>query len=171
MSAAAVASPGKMTVEEYLRTSFEGPDLEYLDGELVERNMGNLSHGLAQGRFIVRFGNEEARTGLVVVPELRHRVTASRYRIPDVAVFRAMPQAQVPPEPPLVAIEILSPDDRWGYVMPKLNEYLAWGVQNIWIADPESRKFFVYDRAGLREVPHFELPEFGIVIEAEQIFS
>ena len=34
-----------MSVEEYLHTSFEGADCEYLDGEVVERNMGNKSHG------------------------------------------------------------------------------------------------------------------------------
>ena len=31
-----------MSVEEYLRTSFDGSDCEYLDGEIVERNMGEL---------------------------------------------------------------------------------------------------------------------------------
>ena len=33
-----------MDVEEYLRTSFDGSDCEYLDGEVVERNMGELPH-------------------------------------------------------------------------------------------------------------------------------
>jgi hypothetical protein len=31
-----------MGVSEYLRTNFEGPDCEYLDGEIVERNMGEI---------------------------------------------------------------------------------------------------------------------------------
>ena len=31
-----------MDVSEYLRTNFEGPDCEYLDGEIVERNMGEI---------------------------------------------------------------------------------------------------------------------------------
>ena len=34
-----------MGVDEYLRTSFDGPDCEYLDGEIVERNMAELPHG------------------------------------------------------------------------------------------------------------------------------
>jgi hypothetical protein len=34
-----------MDVEEYLRTSFDGADCEYLDGEVVERNMGELPRG------------------------------------------------------------------------------------------------------------------------------
>jgi hypothetical protein len=31
-----------MDVDEYLRTSFEDADCEYLDGEIVERNAGEL---------------------------------------------------------------------------------------------------------------------------------
>jgi hypothetical protein len=34
-----------MSVEEYLRTSFEGCDCEYVDGEIAERNMGEFDHG------------------------------------------------------------------------------------------------------------------------------
>jgi hypothetical protein len=37
-----------LPVEEYLRMSFEGPDPEYLDGELVERNLGGNSHSRTQ---------------------------------------------------------------------------------------------------------------------------
>ena len=32
-----------MTLDEYLHTTFAGADREYLDGEVVERNMGNDS--------------------------------------------------------------------------------------------------------------------------------
>ena len=35
----------QMTVEEYLRTSFD-PDCEYVDGEVLERNVGETDHGL-----------------------------------------------------------------------------------------------------------------------------
>ena len=37
-----------MDVEEYLQTTFEGSDCEFLDGEIVERNRGELSHGIVQ---------------------------------------------------------------------------------------------------------------------------
>jgi len=42
-------------VEEYLRMSFEGPDPEYLDGELVERNLGDDSHSSTQARLAIFF--------------------------------------------------------------------------------------------------------------------
>src|SRR5437870_4091833 len=41
------AMPAEQTlvsVEEYLNTSYEGPDREYVDGRIVERNVGERSH-------------------------------------------------------------------------------------------------------------------------------
>ena len=46
----------KISLEEYLHTSFEdGPDREYVDGELVERAMPTFEHGLLQGRWLEIF--------------------------------------------------------------------------------------------------------------------
>lgn len=159
-----------MSVEEYLHTTFDGSDCEYLDGEIVERNMGNKSHGKVQGQFIIVLSLHAQRTGIFVVPEVRHRLTASRYRIPDVAVFESEPQEEVPSTPPLVAIEVLSPDDRIGYIIPKLEEYREWGVRHIWVADPEDGKLFTYGDAGLHEVRELVLPQFEIVLTATEIF-
>lgn len=159
-----------LSVEEYLHTVFDGSDREYLDGEIVERNMGNKSHGRVQGRFIYLLSQFEATTGIFVIPEVRHKVTPTRYRIPDVAVFASEPESEVPDHPPLVAIEVLSPDDRIGYVVPKLDEYRRWGVMNIWLADPEDRKLLVYRGDGLHEAEHLELPELGIVLSKADIF-
>ena len=160
-----------LSVEEYLHTVFDGSDREYLDGEIVERNWGNKSHGRVQGRFIHLLSLFEKATGIFVIPEVRHKVTPTRYRIPDVAVFASEPQSEVPDHPPLVAIEVLSPDDRIGYVVPKLDEYRQWGVAHIWLADPEDRKLLVYRLDGLHETERLELPEFGIVLSKSDIFS
>jgi Uma2 family endonuclease len=117
-----------MSVDEYLHTTFDGADREYLDGEVVERNVGNKSHGRIQGRLIYLLSLQEERTGIFVVPKVRHRVQSTRFRIPDVAVFESEPSEEVPSSPPLVVIEVLSPDDRIGYIVPKLEEYLRIDV-------------------------------------------
>jgi Uma2 family endonuclease len=160
-----------MSVEEYLHTTFDGADREYLDGEVVERNMGNKSHSRVQARLINWFMVREDRTGFFTAPELRHHVTASRYRIPDVAVFESEPEGEVPSAPPWVAIEILSPSDTIGYIVPKLEEYRQWGVQHIWLADPDNRKLFTYGDAGLHEVTELGLPERGIVLTLADVFG
>jgi Uma2 family endonuclease len=163
--------PLKMSVEEYLRTSFDGADVEYLDGELVERNMGNKSHGRVQYILARLLGEREAETGLYVVVEVRTRVNLTRYRIPDVAVYEREPDEEVPVEPPFVAVEVLSPDDRVSYMFPKLIEYLNWGVRHIWLLDPEDRKMFLYGATGLSEVTEFVLPEQGVRISLADVFG
>jgi len=166
-----MATQTLVSVEEYLHTVFEGSDCEYLDGEIVERNMGNKSHGHVQGEIFYIFRQLSAKTGLYAVPEVRHRVSATRFRIPDVAVFTSEPESEVPDLPPLVAIEVLSPDDRIGYIVPKLDEYRQWGVPHIWVADPEDRKLLVYNADGLHEVTQLELPQYGIVLTKDAIFG
>ena len=45
------------------------------------------------------------------------------------------------------------PDDRWSEVMQKLAEYLAFGVDRVWIVDPRLRQVFAY--RSLTEVATF----------------
>jgi len=92
-----------------------------------------------------------------------------RYRVADLAVFLDKPAEQVPSSPPLVAIEILSPDDRFADVLAKLEEYQRWGVTHVWFVDPIGRKLYVYS-AGLSEVSAFRLPEYGVELSAPEIF-
>jgi len=44
-----------ISVEEYLNTSFPNSDCEYVDGVIVERNLGEKDHSSLQGKFIVFF--------------------------------------------------------------------------------------------------------------------
>ena len=37
-----------LTPEEYLRAQFDGPDRDYVDGEVIERNPGELPHAILQ---------------------------------------------------------------------------------------------------------------------------
>lgn len=72
--------------------------------------------------------------------------------------------------PPLIAIEILSPDDRLSEVRNKLEEYRAWGVAHVWLADPHSRRLYRCDE-GLAEVERFTVSEPGLDISADLIFE
>ena len=59
--------------------------------------------------------------------------------------------------PPLIAIEILSPEDTLTAMRTKSAEYREFGVENIWIIDPEPRLAYCYSEAGLEEVRTGEL--------------
>ena len=135
-------------VEEYLRTVFDGADCEYLDGEIVERNMGELPHARIQGRLIVRLAGLAARLGFEVVPEIRIQINPRRYRVADIAVWRAGKIGdRIPTVPPFLAIEILSAEDRMVRMLPKIQEYLSIGTEWIWVIDPEERKALIYSQA------------------------
>ena len=136
-----------MDVEEYLKTGFDGADCEYLDGEVVERNMGELPHGRLQKRLINWLTQLEARLGLEIIPEIRIQIHARRYRVADIAVWRAGDIGErIPAVPPFLAIEILSWEDRMVRMQPKIQEYLSIGVEWIWVIDPDEKKAICYSR-------------------------
>lgn len=156
---------------EYLRTSFPGVDQEFRDGEFVERGVPDLFHSDAQGALSSWFGVRRSQYQLFGFPELRLRVRPGRFLIPDICVFwPEKPVLAVPEEPPLIAIEILSPDDRMSEVLDKLQEYKEWGVVHVWMVDPRRKKLYEF-QGGLQEVKAFAIPEVGIEIPPTDIFD
>jgi hypothetical protein len=65
-------------VEEYLRTSFDGSDCEYLDGEVVERNMGELPHADIQGNLYRLLWRFRQTLGIHVSLEIRVHIPRER---------------------------------------------------------------------------------------------
>ena len=78
-----------MTLEEYLHTPFDGPDRDYVDGEVVERNMGELPHARIQMRLGYLLSALSERLQLQVLPEIRLQVTPTHFRVADLAVWPA----------------------------------------------------------------------------------
>ncbi len=116
-------------VEEYLHASYEGPDREYLDGEVVERNMGELPHALVQGVLIQKLGAVGTGLQLRVGPEIRIQISPTRFRVADVAVWLAGDIGKrIPTVPPFLVAEIPSAEDGLVRLQPKIQEYLAHGV-------------------------------------------
>ena len=100
------------------------------------------------------------------------RLAADVFRIPDVAVFVGSPPAeQVPSSPPLVVIEITSPDDRHQELLEKLEEYRAWGVAHIWVVEPELKTLYVYAAGSLSKVSEFELRYLDFRVSGQELFA
>lgn len=136
-----------MVVDEYLRTSFDGADCEYLDGEVVERNIGERLHGLVQGMLVRLLGEMASRLGIELIPEIRIQITSHRYRLADLAVWRSASRGErIPKTAPFLAVEILSPEDRMVRMQPKISEYLSIGVEWVWVIDPDEKKAICYSR-------------------------
>jgi Uma2 family endonuclease len=144
----AVETRTLIPVEEYLHTSYS-PDCDYVDGEVLERNVGEHDHASLQLRIGSYLLTTYEKKGFVVVVEQRVQVSPTRYRVPDVCLTRAeVPMEQIFRKPPLVVIEILSPEDRFFNMQRRIDDYLAFGVPNIWVIDPKERCAFVCGREG-----------------------
>jgi Uma2 family endonuclease len=163
------ASAG-VSVEEYLHTSFPDLDREYRDGELVERALPDYLHGKTQALLAAFFAALRKKLPVFACVETRMKIRTGLYLISDVAVFHPAEPGLVPESPPLVAIEVLSPDDRLGEVRAKLEEYRSWGVAHVWLVDPHSQRMYTSE-AGLHEAPSLSVPELGVEVTPSDLFE
>jgi Uma2 family endonuclease len=159
-----------VSVEEYLHTSFPDLDREYRHSEIVERTLPDYLHSRTQAILIFLIEALRKRFSLYACPELRVKLREGVYLIPDISVYQGVPPGPVPDIPPLIAIEILSPDDRWGAVRDKLEEYKSWGVAHVWLVDPHGKRLYRCEST-LTEVSVLALPEFGVEITPAEIFE
>ena len=152
------------TVREYLRTSWS-PDREFVDGRIEERNLGEKEHSLIQRYFTFLFMVKRDEWNVEVYPELRTQTQARKFRVPDVLVMRKEDEFErYVKTPPLIAIEILSPEDTLTAMQAKAAEYREFGIENIWIIDPEPRIVYRYTGSALEEVRTGELTAPGTPI-------
>jgi Uma2 family endonuclease len=133
-----MATAIQLPLAEYLRTSYR-PDREYIDGELRERNVGHWNHARVQLLLGGWFMIHERLWDVMASTDQRMQVAHNRIRIPDLVVLRPGTQRPVLTEPPLLTIEILSPDDTYSDLEERSKDYRVMGVENMWIIDPGSR--------------------------------
>jgi Uma2 family endonuclease len=146
MSVAALIS-----IDEYLNTSYE-PDCDYVDGVLEERNLGKKHHSRFQTALGSYFFVREKQLRVRGYTEQRVRISQTRVRIPDFCVLlEEQPDDDVINVPPFICIEILSPDDSVSGMMERLDDYMSFGVPNIWLIDPRRERSYFATAAGLIE--------------------
>jgi len=147
-----MASATFISVSEYLATSYR-PDRDYVDGEVRERNLGEWGHSRLQYRLALYLSRYEEPFGLMGATEQRVQVKATRFRVPDMSMVLGDPGEEILTRPPFLCIEILSPEDSLPSIRDRIEDYLAFGVENVGIADPEKKKAYWADAAGIHEAP------------------
>jgi Uma2 family endonuclease len=139
-------------VEEYLRTAYR-PDRDYVDGEVLERNVGERDHSKLQREFILYLGTRAKKWGIHVFPEQRVQVSPQRFRIPDICVVVGPePEEQIFRRPPFICIEVLSKDDSLMSMQNRIDDYLKFGVPYVWVVNPVDRRAWSYSSEGSKEV-------------------
>jgi Uma2 family endonuclease len=136
---APMATTTQISLEEYLRTPFE-PDAEYVQGEVQERARGEYEHNTVQWAILDWFRRHDKTWHTRTIQEQRTRLRSGNVRLPDVSVWRRdVPVQPVFDQPQLIAVEVLSPEDRHSRVQEKIDDYRNFQVPNIWIVDPIKR--------------------------------
>jgi len=162
-----------LSIDEYLRSSYH-PDADFVDGMIEERNLGEFEHARLQGLIASFFIVREKQWSIRTVVEQRIRVAANRVRICDIALLRAdTPREAVTVTPPLLCIELLSPEDRVARAELVLADYRAMGVKNIWLIDPVGRSAHAFDATGLRAADPTQLAVAGtpILLDLTELFK
>jgi Uma2 family endonuclease len=169
----AASSVSFIPVTQYLAEIYH-PDMDYVDGVLEDRNVGKFDHSLIQRTLLLALAKRENQFGYLVIQELRVQISATRYRIPDTCL---LPSDQLPERivthPPLLCIEVLSPEDRFVRVRTKCQDYFDLGVPEVWIFDPESRTVYVLRGNTMTEHRTGTLlqQELGLELDLQEIFS
>jgi Uma2 family endonuclease len=134
--------------------------------ELVEGRLQFMSPaGARHGRVVARVTRALAdfvdarRLGMVLAGDVGFvlRREPDTVRAPDVAFLTT---ARLPGPPPAefvsgapdLAIEVLSPSDRWSAVDDKAAEFLAAGARAVWALDPGEEKAKIYTSQGARSL-------------------
>jgi Uma2 family endonuclease len=139
-------------VEAYLAKTWS-PDREYIDGEVCERNLGEFPHSDLQSAIVTWLRNRRRKWNVRVVVEQRVQVSPGRFRIPDVSVLSAEGAVdRIISNPPLICIEVLSREDTIKGYRERIADYVAMGVPNIWLFDPERREVWICTNDAMTKV-------------------
>jgi Uma2 family endonuclease len=149
---------GVMTAEEFCefvhRPENEDRFFELDEGRVIELPPPKKRHGVICGQIVYLLNSYVRRTGRGQVTSNDAGVILGRgpdtVRGPDVAYF-AEQQSDEELEaegyahtPPVLVVEVLSPDDRWRTVNRKVMQYLRAGVKVVWVVDPETHDVTVH---------------------------
>jgi hypothetical protein len=155
------------TVAGYLSSVYD-PDVDFVDGELEERNGCEKDHAKLQLRLVKRLDTGE----WFVTIETRIAISATRYRVPDVCVYEHEPEEQIFTRAPWIVIDVLSPEDRMSRMQRKIEDYHALGCPNIWILDPWRRKAYRFDGISIVEVQdRLATGDSRVVLFVPELFS
>lgn len=168
---ASMATGSLVSIEEYLNTSYR-PDCDYVDGLVLERNLGEYDHARPQMAVSGYFYMRQRQWGILVVAEQRVQVSPTRFRVPDVCVILDQGQPdQVFRTPPFICIEVLSKDDRLSEMQDRVEDYLNFGVPYVWILDPARRKAWRCTSQGMLEVAELRTENPEILVPLAELFD
>ncbi|HYV13398.1 MAG TPA: Uma2 family endonuclease [Pyrinomonadaceae bacterium] len=172
-----------MTVEEFENLPDSPYRQELIKGELLTMPPPNFLHGVIVANLAILLGHHIKANGLGhVCAETGYRLESDPDTVlgPDVSFVSKERADQADDSyyegPPDLAIEVLSPSDRKGYIERKLAIYLETGTRSIWLVNPRRRTVEVISSSGERRTLHEDdelvddtIPDFRVKVS--EIFA
>ncbi len=137
-----------VSAEDLWRMGSRGDNFELVRGELIEMTPPGGVHGSTAANLgsLLHSFVKEKKWGEVMV-ESGYKLTANpdTVRAPDISFLAA---AKVPPGglpdgyiegAPDLAVEVVSPGDTASEMQNKVQDYLAYGTQVVWVVYPQQR--------------------------------
>lgn len=166
-----MATTATIPVEIYLQTCYE-PDAEYVDGHIEGRNVGEYDHNAVQLALLLWFTRWGKEWNIRVIQEQRIRVASDRVRIPDICIFyRDQAIEQVFTRPPLLCIEVLSPEDRMVRMEERVEDFQRFGVEHIWVINPKNQTGWDWVSGNWNRVETFTVPGTPIRLSLPEMFA
>jgi Uma2 family endonuclease len=152
-----------VTANDLAALSADGYRYDLVEGNLIRVSPAGFGHGRLAAEVVFRLGAfvaEHAQVWVVVGPETGFRLARDPDTVlgPDAAVVR---RDRLPPAEhqtgylelaPDLAVEIVSPTDRWTTLSDKVEAYLSAGVRLGWVFEPNRRAVRVYTPQGERRL-------------------
>lgn len=132
----------RMSYDDYLALP-EHVRAEWVDGEVVVTPSASYRHQRISHRLATLL--DDGLPGLFVVEAVTVFLPGNRERIPDLSVLDHEPEGAHIHAAPMLVVEILSPSTRSEDTVRKSGDYLAAGIGQYWIVDPDNRCIDVFD--------------------------
>lgn len=145
------------------------PTYELLDGVPVQKTLPTRLHSILQ--FVLAVLLKEI--GFKSRPELTLAIDDAWEPTPDVCGILGAEEDPYPTHAIAVAIEVLSPDDRFTRVIQKCRKYAEWGIPDILVYDPVGREVWHWDTVtgGLRESrDSYQFKSLPVTISHSEVF-
>ncbi len=153
------AAPPSITADDLLRLPDDGAKNEIFEGELVREEMtapghADLCHRLSGELYVYArtngFSNRILQNSLfdLTPPGAVKRTVLA----PDLAILRNSAQPawrQVPTQPPLLAVEVVSGFQTLAELTIKAQFYRNAGVDEVWVIDHNTRVVQIWDANGV----------------------
>jgi Uma2 family endonuclease len=137
--------------------------------------MGEKDHAAWQAALLRVLSTWRQSANIKVFAELRLQISATRFRVPDILVIdRSATDEQIITHPPLLCVEILSPEDRIGRMEARVQEYLDFGTRAVWLIDPQTRTAYQCAGGSIRDWKAVEtliIPETAIRVEVKDVMA